>query len=43
MVLSAALFDMDGTLTDSEILWFEAERSVFARYGSHGTTAIRTI
>ena len=33
MVLSAALFDMDGTLTDSEILWFEAERSVFARYG----------
>lgn len=43
MVLSAALFDMDGTLTDSEILWFEAERPFLHGTGSHGTTAIRTI
>ncbi|QRV01410.1 HAD family phosphatase [Arcanobacterium phocisimile] len=33
MPIAAALFDMDGTLTDSEILWFEAEKAVFARYG----------
>ncbi|USR78673.1 HAD family hydrolase [Arcanobacterium pinnipediorum] len=33
MSIAAALFDMDGTLTDSEILWFEAEKAVFARYG----------
>ncbi|QJC21814.1 HAD family hydrolase [Arcanobacterium buesumense] len=33
MGIAAALFDMDGTLTDSEILWFEAEKAVFARYG----------
>ncbi|WP_216404397.1 HAD family hydrolase [Arcanobacterium phocae] len=33
MGVAAALFDMDGTLTDSEILWFEAEKAVFARYG----------
>jgi sugar-phosphatase len=29
----AIIFDMDGTLVDSEPLWFEAERKVFAKVG----------
>lgn len=30
---AAVLFDMDGLLVDSEPLWFEVEREVFARIG----------
>ncbi|MCI7551108.1 MAG: HAD family phosphatase [Actinomycetaceae bacterium] len=30
---AALLFDMDGTLTDSEQIWFRAEERVFGRYG----------
>lgn len=29
----AIIFDMDGTLVDSEPIWFEAERKVFAKVG----------
>lgn len=29
----AIIFDMDGTLVDSEPLWFEAEKNVFAKVG----------
>ncbi|MDP9799968.1 HAD superfamily hydrolase (TIGR01509 family) [Arcanobacterium wilhelmae] len=33
MLPKAFLFDMDGTLTDSEKLWFDAEVEVLSRYG----------
>lgn len=33
MMPEAVLFDMDGTLTDTEKLWFEAEEQVFAELG----------
>lgn len=42
MSIAAALFDMDGTLTDSEILWFEAERRCLPATANLGTTAIKT-
>ena len=32
--MSAILFDMDGTLVDSEPLWFQAEKQVMAEVGS---------
>lgn len=34
---AAIIFDMDGVLVDSEPLWREAERIVYARYGVHLT------
>ena len=32
--MSAILFDMDGTLVDSEPLWLQAEKQVMAEVGS---------
>ncbi|MFC6234156.1 HAD family hydrolase [Leucobacter soli] len=39
-VLSAVLWDMDGTLIDSEPLWLEAEHRMLARYGVEMTPGI---
>jgi HAD superfamily hydrolase (TIGR01509 family) len=36
--LEGVLFDMDGTLVDTEPLWFEVEISVMARLGADGWT-----
>ena len=33
--IRAVVFDMDGVLVDSEPLWHETEREIFARYGVH--------
>ncbi|MCX6450117.1 MAG: HAD family phosphatase [Actinobacteria bacterium] len=32
MIPSAVFFDMDGTLTDSEPIWFESEKEVMSRF-----------
>ena len=39
--LAAVLWDMDGTLIDSEPLWLEAELAILERYGIPMTTEIR--
>ena len=39
MELDTVIFDMDGLLIDSEPLWSEAAREVFARYGIKLTAA----
>ncbi|MBO1806268.1 HAD-IA family hydrolase [Leucobacter ruminantium] len=38
---AAVLWDMDGTLIDSEPLWLEAEVAMLARYGIEMTTELR--
>lgn len=40
---AAVLWDMDGTLVDSEPLWLEAELEMLARYGLELTDEIRTM
>ncbi|MFC4536349.1 HAD family hydrolase [Sphaerisporangium dianthi] len=37
--MDAVFFDMDGTLVDTEKLWFQAERSVMRRLGAGWTAA----
>ena len=39
----AAIFDMDGTLIDSEAFWREAEREVFGTVGIEITDAMATV
>jgi mannitol-1-/sugar-/sorbitol-6-/2-deoxyglucose-6-phosphatase len=39
----AAIFDMDGTLIDSEAYWRVAEREVFGAVGIHITDAMATV
>jgi HAD superfamily hydrolase (TIGR01509 family) len=39
----AVLLDMDGTLVDSEGAWFEAERTLAARYGVTLPASARTV
>jgi sugar-phosphatase len=39
----AAIFDMDGTLIDSESFWRAAEREVFGTVGIHITDAMATV
>lgn len=40
---SAVLFDMDGTLVDSEPLWLANEISVMRKYGLNGLKQISGI
>ena len=37
MIPSAVFFDMDGTLVDSEPIWFESERELMARFDYNWT------
>lgn len=39
MKIEAVLFDMDGTLVDSEPYWLAAETELMAEFGYHWTTA----
>ena len=41
LTLAAVLWDMDGTLIDSEPLWLEAELAILKRYGIPMTSEIR--
>lgn len=38
MDLAACLFDMDGTLVDTEPYWIEAETTLVSQFGGHWTT-----
>lgn len=35
MTINAVIFDFDGTLVDSEPIYYEAEKTLFAEYGIH--------
>lgn len=39
-MMQAAIFDMDGTLIDSEPMWTKAEKEVFSSLGVKVTNAL---